>query len=142
MKKANKLTVLMTMAGIAVVVLMGALLALGLWELLVYPTVLAVLWLVWDSMERKVKSNPDHPIGFLEHTDAMGFGIVFMLPAFLFLAGWTFYLFSHENAIIRWVAYLVAAGSLSLLFLMNRMEAWIKERFFEKKGRHYVRKKR
>lgn len=138
----NKSTALTTVAGIAAVALMGALLVLGFWELLVYPSVIGGLILIWMIAEYRVKSNPNHPIGFLDHKDGMGFGIFFVGPAFLFLVGWTFYLFWHEDAIIRWAAYLIAAGSAPLFFSMNRIEKWIKGGFFERKGRNYVRRKK
>jgi hypothetical protein len=109
--------------------LIGVPLYLGLWQLAVYPAVIGGLVLFWMLLEYKARTDPNDPLGFLDHTHAMWFGFLFGIPSMLFLAGWTIYLalgrdpiFSRSAPVIGGLVLflLILSGPLSELFAKQR----------------------
>ncbi len=109
--------------------LIGVPLYLGLWQLAVYPAVIGGLVLFWMFLEYKARTDPNDPLGFLDHTHAMWFGFLFGIPSMLFLAGWTIYLalgrdpiFSRSAPVIGGLVLflLILSGPLSELFAKQR----------------------
>jgi hypothetical protein len=79
------------------------------WQLSVYPAVIGGLVLFWMYLEHRAKTDPDHPLGFLDHKAAMQFGFLFGIPAVLFLAVWTFGLTFSEHPVLKKAGLIILA---------------------------------
>ena len=89
--------------------LIGGPVFLGLWQLAVYPALIGGLVLFWMYLEHRAKTDPDHPLGFLDHKDAMMFGFLFGIPAVLFLAVWTFGLTFSGHPVLKKAGLIILA---------------------------------
>ena len=89
--------------------LIGIPILLGVWQLSVYPAVIGGLVLFWMYLEHRAKTDPDHPLGFLDHKHAMQFGFLFGIPAVLFLAVWTFGLTFSEHPVLKKAGMIILA---------------------------------
>ena len=63
----------------------------------------------WMYLEHRAKTDPDHPLGFLDHKAAMQFGFLFGIPAVLFLAVWTFGLAFSEHPVLKKAGLIILA---------------------------------
>ena len=89
--------------------LIGIPILLDVWQLSVYPAVIGGLVLFWMYLEHRAKTDPDHPLGFLDHKHAMQFGFLFGIPAVLFLAVWTFGLTFSEHPVLKKAGLIILA---------------------------------
>jgi hypothetical protein len=90
-------------------VLVGIPILLGVWQLSVYPAVIGGLILFWMYLEHRAKTDPDHPLGFLDHKHAMQFGFLFGIPAVLFLGVWTFGLAFSGHPVLKKAGLIIGA---------------------------------
>ncbi len=103
----NALTTAVTWAVFSA--LIGVPILLDVWQLAVYPAVIGGLVLFWMYLEHRAKTDPDHPLGFLDHKHATQFGFLFGIPALLFLALWTFGLIFSGNPVLKKVGLIIGA---------------------------------
>ena len=89
--------------------MIGIPILLDVWQLSVYPAVIGGLVLFWMYLEHRAKTDPDHPLGFLDHKHAMQFGFLFGIPAVLFLAVWTFGLTFSEHPVLKKAGLIILA---------------------------------
>jgi small-conductance mechanosensitive channel len=89
--------------------LIGIPILLDVWQLSVYPAVIGGLVLFWMYLEHRAKTDPDHPLGFLDHKHAMQFGFLFGMPALLFLAVWTFGLTFSGHPVLKKAGLIILA---------------------------------
>ena len=89
--------------------LVGVPILLDVWQLAVYPAVIGGLVLFWMYLEHRAKTDPAHPLGFLDHKHAMQFGFLFGIPALLFLAAWTFGLAFSGNPVLKKAGLIIGA---------------------------------
>ena len=89
--------------------LIGIPILLDVWQLSVYPAVIGGLVLFWMYLEHRAKTDPDHPLGFLDHKHAMQFGFLFGIPAVLFLAVWTFGLTFSGHPVLKKAGLIILA---------------------------------
>ncbi len=116
--------------------LIGVPLYLGLWQLAVYPAVIGGLVLFWMFLEYKARTDPNDPLGFLDHTHAMWFGFLFGIPSMLFLAGWTIYLALGRDPIFSRSAPVIGGLVLCLLILSGPLsELFAKQRARKRRSR-------
>jgi hypothetical protein len=116
--------------------LIGVPLYLGLWQLAVYPAVIGGLVLFWMFLEYKARTDPNDPLGFLDHTHAMWFGFLFGIPSMLFLAGWTIYLALGRDPILSRSAPVIGGLVLCLLILSGPLsELFAKQRARKRRSR-------
>jgi hypothetical protein len=120
---------------VLLVALIGVPLYLGLWQLAVYPAVIGGLVLFWMYLNYKARTDPNDPLGFIDHVGGMFFSLIFVGPSMLFLAGWTVYLILGGGPILSKSALVIAGLFLSLLILSGPLSELLAGLFKEQRAR-------